>query len=155
MSDVGESEISMKTVYWIIAAFVIGLIITAFAFVLASHNARLNNMPIELRGELIALRFVNSPDCFAYQEEGRVLAGVLDKSKFTLEQLNRCYKTEPETGFRDFNFRLKLASSDRSINTNNYFNVDKLTIRQKVLVRDGEKISSDELLIFVQDKVRR
>lgn len=155
--DVGESEVSMKTIYWMIAAFVIGLIIVAFAFILAGHNSKLNNVPIELRGKLIALRFVNSPDCFAYQdkETGRVLTGVLDKSKFTVGQLNECYSTDPADGFKEFNFRLKLASSEESINTNNYFNVDKFTIRQKVLVKDGEVLTSDELLIFVQDKVRR
>ena len=155
-----QFDFSRKTLFWMIAIFVFLGVIIAYLYFLGSYENQLTYVPARLRAELISERFVNIPECFAYQdlETGRVYSGVLDVSKFTKEQLYSCYHTEKEKGYNDFNFRLKLASQEKDIFTNNYFHKDDFTLLKKVIVKtedsiNGGSFKEDLLFIYVQVKI--
>lgn len=146
-----------KSIYWTIIGIVITMVVFMFAFTISSYKSNLTKVPVEIRSELITLRFVNSPDCFAYQDKntGRVFPGVIDMDKFSEEQLRKCYFTESERGYKDFNFRIVLESSFEELVTNNYFYDDKdeLTLFKEVLIRKQSGLFKDQLIIYVQEKI--
>lgn len=146
----GQFDVARKTIYWGIAGFTLSIVIVAFAFIISSYAGRLTSVPPELTASIIALRFTNIPECFAYKDEitGRVYPGIIDLSKFTNEQMAACYVTDPQQGHRQFNFQLELG--DKSIKTNNYYQVSHLQIRKNVLVKNGNAMTPGELLIHVQ-----
>ncbi|MDP3734670.1 MAG: hypothetical protein Q8R37_05565, partial [Nanoarchaeota archaeon] len=79
--------------------------------------------------------------------------GVIDSVKFTVDQLRRCYSTDPEFGRNEINFRLQLG--DKSITTNNYFNIDHFTITKKVILVEDNQHHPETITIFVQAGGRR
>lgn len=144
-----------KVVFFAAVLFVVVFILLAFYLLVTGYEAKLVHVPIQLKAEMVSLRFVNIPECFAYQDEGtkRIYPGVVELSKFNEEQMAGCYVTETEKGNRDLNFRLLLHGSGREVQTNNYFNKDDFTLKKKVVVREGSDLKEDLLLIFVQVKV--
>jgi len=155
MNKKAQFEIARKSIYWMIAGFMIVIIILAFAILIADYRSKLTRVPLEMNAEFISMRFTNIPECFAYmdQDTGRVYPGVIEISKFTNDQLNKCYLTEEEKGYKDINFGLWLKNKDLKINTNNYYNVDKLTLVKTVFVKEGDSFTKDQLFIFVQEKI--
>lgn len=148
-------DVAWTAIYLPLIMIVLTLIIFVFAFFIAGHRDRLTAVPAELKGELISLRFTNNQNCFAYQDSltKRIYPGIIDLSKFTEDQLHRCYNTNLETGGQDFNFRLQLG--DKEIKTNNYFFIDHFTIEKKVLVQENNQRKEATLNIFVQARGRR
>ena len=76
--------------FFVIAVGIIGIFIVKIADINIAEGARI---PPDIEQELIlAARFYNSDDCFAYVDDvGRVHPGVIDESKFTQETLDRCF----------------------------------------------------------------
>lgn len=150
-------DTARKTIYWMIASFVIAMVVIGYVLILSSYKERLTHTPAEIKADIISLRFTNNQDCFAYKDSitDRVYPGTIDLSKWTQLQLDACYKTEKELGYRDFNFRLELASARKEgLTTNNYFNADQFTLRRKVLIKESSgKTILDELIIYVQESV--
>ncbi len=144
-----------KTIYWMIVGFVITIVIIAFMMIIVGYKNKLTQISPKLKGELIALRFTNIPECLAYQDpvSERIYPGIIDLNKFTNEHLAGCYSTDPEKGFKEYNFGLHLAIQNKFIYTNNYFNKDDFTIIKEVLVKDNNKLTKDDLLIFVQTRI--
>lgn len=157
MNRQAQFDVARKTIYWMIAGFIIAMVVLAFAVTLGNYRSRLTEVPPKIRAELIALRFTNNPDCFAFVDEktGVVSPGTIDPEKFTREQLDRCYRTEQEKGFKIFNFRLTLESTGEELLTNNYFHQDRddLTIFKEVLVVKDQRFVKDRLIIYVQEKI--
>ena len=155
MNKKGQFDVARKTIYWTIAAFVVTVVIFAYALVVASYINNLSKVPPEVHAELIALRFTNLPECFAYhyQETNKVFPGVIDFTKFYNPQFLTCY--DPQDGLMQYNFRLKLATLGNEITTNNYFNKDDFTIFKEVLVRKDGELLKDQLLIYVQEERRK
>lgn len=152
----GQFDVARKTIYWMIIGVVITIIVLAFAIILGGYRGKLTNVPGEIRAEYISLRFMNNADCFMWQDEsGIVHTGVIDVKKFTDEQMNsRCYLTESEKGYEDFNFGLILENSNKTVRTNNYFHKDDFTLFKEVLVRDENGVvKKDRLIIYVQEKI--
>ncbi len=141
-----------KSIYWGIALFVIVIVAFAYMWVIASYESRVTAVSPKLKAELIALRFTNIGDCFAYVDPftERTYPGVIDVEKFTEERLFTCYHTDPEEGFKEYNFLLKLEQNNKSIKTNNYFQRDDFTLRKDVVVKEENNFRKDRLLIFVQ-----
>lgn len=77
-------------IFFIIAVGVVGIIIVKLANVNVSSGT---NIPEGLEDELVlAARFYNSEDCFAYVDDvGRVHPKVIDVNKFTQENMNKCF----------------------------------------------------------------
>ena len=155
MNRKAQSEVARKSVYWMLAGVVITIVVFAFAFVLASYKGKLTQVSPNLKAELLALRFSNSAECFAYQDfnTGRVQSGIIDINKFNEQQLFDCYHTGEHKGIKTFNFRLKLETSGEEITTDKYFNLDKFTIFKEVLVKKNHGLYKDRLVIYVQEKV--
>jgi hypothetical protein len=163
MGEVDIFDLTRKQMYWGIAAFmvVIAALILVFA-ILPRYQQSLVEVPQELRAELISLRFVNTPECFTYQDQvtGRIFAGVIDLQKFTQERMDQCYRTEPEKGFKDFNFALELEGYTPTLDgkkkllmSNNFFNKVDFTLYKQVLVRNGQVLEPARMIIHVQARI--
>lgn len=150
----GQFELR-KAIYWTISIIVLTIFIFGAFLTLAGYQNKLTVVPAQLRSELIALRFVNAPECFAWEEEGIIVQGTIDPGKFTRERLDQCYSTEEKKGFKTFNFRLQLESSGKELITNNYFHQDEddLTIFKEVLVKRNGRLEKDGLIVYVQEKI--
>jgi hypothetical protein len=139
---------------------IVGLILVLVIF--PRYEQSLVEVPPELRAELISLRFVNTPECFTYQDQitGRIFAGVIDLQKFNQQQLDECYRTEQEKGFTDYNFGLELEGytpivdgQKKSLRTNNFFNKVDFTLYKPVLVKNGNSFEETRLIISVQTRI--
>jgi len=154
MNSQGEEsfDIASMAIFLLVMAVVIPLLILGFSFLLGNYKARLGEVPLEVKAELISLRFTTSADCFAYQDQatGRVYPGVIDQAKFTAEQLARCYLPDERTGRQQLNFRLRLEGKGMELLTSKYFHIDDLVLTKKVLVRDEQGVAEDTWAIFVQ-----
>ncbi|MBS3123615.1 hypothetical protein J4437_03180 [Candidatus Woesearchaeota archaeon] len=126
MNTKAQFDIARKFIYWMIASVVISILIIFFAFFIIGYKEKLTFVPAELKAEIISLRFGSIEECFAYvqPETGRVLPGTIDLNKFTKENMEKCYTTEKDKGYRDINFQLELG--DKKLPTNNYFNVPQI-----------------------------
>ncbi len=152
MTEEGIFDVARKLMFWTITLFKIIIIIFIFAFIIGGHKNSLTKVPSELQAELIALRFTTSPDCFAAEQQGAVMPGVIDVTKFTPERLQECYNTEPREGIKTFNFRLELKKG-KTILTDNYFHNDKFVLQKEVLVLQDGKLRKDHLMVQVQEKI--
>lgn len=155
MNQKAQFDVARKTIFWMIAGVLIAVIVLVFAMVIGSYRSNLTETPIKLKANLVALRFVNIPECFAFTENssGIVHPGTIDISKFNTETLNQCYLTESKKGIKELNFRIKLERSGEEITTNNYFNQDDFTIFKEVLVKREYSLTKDRLIIYVQNKI--
>jgi hypothetical protein len=151
----GESafEVAETSIFYIVMITVIVMIVLAFVFLLGSYTNKLTAVPDKLKAELVASRFINIPECFAYQDPitKRVYSGIIDLEKFNENQMNNCYLTEKEQGHQQLNFKLQLQNKNSVfVKTNNYFKIDHFTLSKKVVVKEGDNFFTDTLLIFVQ-----
>jgi len=162
----GEDDIfdlTRKQLYWGIAAFMVVIATLILMFVLfPQYQNSLVKVPDQLRAELISLRFVNTPECFTYQDEatGRIFAGVIDLQKFSQERMDKCYRTEKDGGIKDFNFALELEGytptvdgQKKLLSSNNFFNKVDFTLYKQVLVRNGDRFEPTRLVIHVQTRI--
>ena len=160
MTEEGSFDIATKSIYWMIAGFVILMLMVGFLFIVGNYKAQLLHVPEELQAEFISLRFTNIPECFAYQDplSGRVYPGVIDLGrsteddlgKFTEEQMQRCYPVPEENGYKELNFELELQNAGKRIKSSDYYHVAAFTQERKVLVKKGDTFISDTLIIRTQ-----
>lgn len=162
MTEDSVFELARKQIYWMIAGVLITITVIALVFLFSSYQRQLVEVPEELRAELISLRFVNTPECFTYQDPvtNRVFPGVIDVNKFTQERLDSCYRTENERGFKDFNFALELEGyvpivdgEKKLLRTNNFFNKVDFTLFKEVYVRTGDSLEPTRMVIHVQTRI--
>ncbi len=152
-----QFDFTRKSIYWMIAGFILTIVVVAYVFVLAGYNSKLTYVDPKLRAEFLSLRFVNNPDCFTYQDKETKITStsIIDLTKFTQQQLYNCYHTQQEQGFNDFNFKLVLEKQKKEVTTNNYFNKNDFALYKEVLVRNQTgAIAKDRLIIYVQANIR-
>lgn len=150
MNQKAQFEIR-KTIFWAITMTVITVIIFAFALQLWKFQNDVIKIPPQLQAELISLRFINSPDCFTFNELDRAYPGLIDLTKFTETNLQSCY---PVADQKEYNFGLKLRKQNKELRTKKYYlNNRDFTLYKSVLVKNGEKIEPDILEIAVQIKI--
>ncbi len=158
----GVFEVARKQIYWMIAGIVIIIVVFAFAMIISSYMGALTGIPAGFKAELISLRFLNTPECFTYQDPvtGRVFPGVIDFEKFTSARLDQCYRTESKTGYNELNFALQLEGyetlkdgSPQLLMTNNYFNQVDFTLYKNVFVRVNNELVPTRMVIYVQEKI--
>jgi len=155
MNHKAQFDFTRKTIYWMFAGVIITGVMLTFAFTLATYKEKLLAVPPELKAELVGLRFMYNSDCFAYQHKETKVThpGVIDLKKFTSAQMNNCYPILKEKGTKTFNFRLKLEQEGSEIKSNSYYNKDDFAIFKEVLVKKGDEITKDRLIIYVQEKI--
>jgi len=141
-----------------LAGVMITIVIFVFALILGGHKANLMSVPLDVKAELISLRFTNSPECFAYQDNVSkvVFPGIIDLEKFNKTTLERCYSTEGIGGIKTLNFRLELQNTNLKLLTDNYYSADVTdsTIFKEVLVKYENGLEKDTLAIYVQEKIK-
>ena len=151
MNRQGQFDVARKTMYWMMAGIAISIMVVFFAFIVGGYRSRLTTIPPELPAELISVRFMNIAACFAYEdaETLRVYSGIIDPEKFTAAQLNKCYATDEDKGYREINFQLELEG--KTIATNNYVqNVPHWSWERQVLIRHGTTMDAGMLKITAQ-----
>ncbi|MDO8656482.1 MAG: hypothetical protein Q7K45_04545 [Nanoarchaeota archaeon] len=161
MNRKAQFDVARKSIYWMIIGFVITMIVLGVALIFGSYRSKLTHVPDEIPAQLIALRFDTLSECFAFVDPATIdlatmqgiNSGFVDLQKFTAEQLNRCYHTEQNKGFKTYNFRLKLEKTGTEIVSNNYFHNDDFELHREVLVYDKGELHKDTLLIYVQTKI--
>lgn len=162
MNKKGESaaEPTRKPVYWMPAGVIILMLVFGLFLMIGKYQNKLTEVPVKLKTELIALRFVNNPECFAYQEPEtkRVYPGVIDFKKFKeakedQKKMDNCYKSQDNLDIKNFNFGLELKGRDVFLRTDNYHYVDTFVLEEVVLVKEGENLAAEKLLIHVQEKI--
>ncbi|MBI2666427.1 hypothetical protein HYX13_02330 [Candidatus Woesearchaeota archaeon] len=157
MSEEGSFDIATKSIYWMIAGFVILMLILVFTVLMINYKSKLLHVPEEQQAQFISLRFMNIPECFAYGDSRseRVYPGVIDLSKFTQEQMKRCYPVPEEEGYKEINFELELRNMGRKIKSSDHYKIASFQLDVPVLVKDGEAYSSDTLIIKTQTELFR
>ena len=148
----GSFDLTRKSVFWIIAGAMLVVSVFVYAYFLGDLDASLTYVSPKVYAEAISQRFVNLPECFAYQdpETGRVYQGIIDLNKFNQTQMEKCYQTDLEKGYEDYNFRILLKNKKLQLNTNNYFNADEFTLTKTVLVKENNSSVQEELVVYVQ-----
>lgn len=160
MTEEGIFDVGRKIIYWIMAGFVLSILLLSLILIFSNYKSRLTSVPAEIKGGFIALRFINSPACFAYGDENpnepnpiRTYLSTIDLRKFTPQQMSKCYLTDKDKGYRNFNFKLTLRNFGNELKTNNYFNIPHFTLEFPVLVWSGSGFVLDQLLIEVQENL--
>ena len=153
MNKKAQFEVARKSIYWLLAGFMIAIMLLGFSLTIVNYKNKLTSIPPELTASFIAMRFTNIAECFAYQdhETGRVYPGIIDLEKFNEEHLTQsCYRTEDTD---EMNFGFTLLGYNKSIQTNYYRNHFKFNFFPEVLVKDGDNYTSDNLTIRVQVEI--
>ena len=148
--------IASKTLYFGISIFILAALALGLVILILSHRSAITVTPPELESFLLASRFVNSPQCFAYQDPftTRVYPGLINMDRFKSEIIKDCYISATT---KDFQFQLKLKNLDTKkeeiIHTEEWFNIPSFTIIESVQIKQDGKISNGQLLIFVQKPI--
>ncbi len=154
MSEGGDVfELGRKEIYWILAGFVIAVLMLAFVIIVGGYQGRLMAVPSGIKAQFVTLRFFTNPDCFAYQDPitKRVFPYTIDLSKFTEKQMTGCYQTDKEKGYRDFNFKVTIDYGGMSVQTNNYYQVSQFSQEYAVLIWDGKHFIPSTVTVDVQE----
>lgn len=99
------TEVISNWPFWILFAIVAGVVALVLVNIANVNVEEASRIPPDLEDELLlASRFYNSEECFVYQDDvGRVYPKVIDASKFTQENMDKCF---PES---DVNYAFSLA----------------------------------------------
>lgn len=156
-----STEVIANWPFWIIyslAAGIVAIIIVSLANASVEEAARI---PQGLEDLVLASRFYNSEGCFAYKDDvGRVHAKVIDISKFTQENMDKCFPssdTKHAFSLSLFKFLPEgIPSPPEPIGPINTFNWGKgdfetKRINEHVLVFSGGSINKGNLMIEIKN----
>tara|TARA_Y100000310_G_C20615762_1_gene780524 strand:+ start:818 stop:1297 length:480 start_codon:yes stop_codon:yes gene_type:complete len=159
MNKKGEGyNVATKTISWMIMGGILTMAVLALAIILSVYQSAAFSVPGELRANAISQRFVNTPECFTYQdsETGRVYPGVIEIEKFTQARMDNCYRTEESMdGYDEINFGVFLEGFEGQVvlESNNYKNKVDYTFYENVLVKSGEEYVPTRMVIYVQENI--
>ena len=102
-----------KPMYFIILLICLTISLILFNFALMKEISSTTVIPDNLEMTILINRFLNSPDCFTYQdkETGRTYSGVIDLEKFTDKTLEKCYSTK-DSNLKAFKLTLESLNPD-------------------------------------------
>ncbi len=139
-----------KTIFWMILSTVFTIAIIGFAIQIFNFQKNVVDVPDQIKTTFIIDRFINSPDCLAYQKGDRTYPGIIDPKKFTETKLRECYPVDDK---KEPNFGLKLTNINQEITTTKYYlNNRDYTIYKNILVKKGDQIQPALLEVGVQVK---
>ena len=151
---VGGYDIGKEVMYNIVDAVVLGVMAILLVVLIFRYTTTVNYFPDEFRQTALIYRFVNSPNCVAYEdpELKRVYPGVMDWDRFKdNSHINKCYSTGDPKAMA-FRLTLKNQGELRSVQTSNWdskreFDISK---NRNVLVMGNGKLGGGELAIAIQ-----
>ncbi len=157
MSEGGDVfELGRKEIYWMIAGFVIAILMLAFVIIVVGYQGKLTAVPAEIKAQLVSLRFFTNPDCFAYQDPitKRVFPYTIDLSKFTEKQMESCYQTDKDKGYQNLNFKVTIDYGGMSVKTNNYYQISQFSQEYAVRIWNGNNFILGTVTVDVQESVK-
>ena len=151
-----------KPMYFIILLICLTISFLLFNFAIMREIYSTTVIPDNLEMTILVNRFLNSPDCFAYQdkETGRTYSGVIDLEKFNNKTLKKCYSTK-DGSLKAFKLTLESLNPDIAskfdteiernfILTPNWEAERYTQTSQYVLIHYKENFYRGKLLIAVQ-----
>ena len=155
MNTKAQFDVARKSITWMIMGSLLTVAVLVLAIILSIYQGTIFSVPTELEAETISLRFINTPECFTYQDSvtGRVYPGIIDIDKFSQERMDDCYRTDVDTGYEQMNFGIFLEGfeGEEVLRSNNYFGSADFTLYKSVLVLSGEELVPTRLVIYVKD----
>ena len=148
-------EVMSNWPFWMLYAIAVGFTSVALVNIANIFVAGSSEIPSGVEDELLlAQRFYNSGDCFAYTDgAGNVYAGVIDSDKFKQENIGKCF---PYSNV-NYAFSLSLQSAETDldlgpISTSNWFEEfgAKKLVQEVIIMHNGVKYSG-ELEINIQN----
>lgn len=142
--------------FWMFFVIALSFTVLFFVWIITPFVAEAAVVPEGVKGTILAQRFVNSPNCFAYLDEDseRVYQKTVDWEKFTEENMKKCYQTE-DKGISAFKLTLSVPLTDitKSIGTPNWREgyLVKESSFKEVLVRYNGKLYKTRLMIEAQN----
>ncbi len=141
-----------KPIYFIIVAFFLFIVFILFSYLVLSNISSTTTFPENIETTVLINRFLNSPECFAYQDEetGRTYTGITDLDKFNNENLNECYSADEDSP-RAFMMDLNSDDYQKSVLTSNWRAKKINRMSQYVIIYDKGNFYGGTLLIAVQE----
>lgn len=141
-----------KPIYFIIVAFFLFIVFILFSYLILSNISSTTTFPENVETTVFINRFLNSPECFAYQDEetGRTYTSIIDLDKFNNEHLNECYSADEDSPIA-FMLDLKGSDSQEGVLTSNWRAKKINRMSQYVIIYDKGNFYSETLLIAVQE----
>ncbi len=153
----GQFDVARKSISWMIMGSILTMAVLALVVVLSIFQSTIFSVPGELSASIVSQRFVNTPECFTYQDPitERIHPGIIDINKFTQARMDDCYRTENDKGYESMNFGIYLEGfeSETVLRSNNFFNNVDYTLYESVLVLSGTELVPTRLVIYVQEKI--
>ena len=143
-------EIGKKMMFYTFYVLIVALVLIAMVFIFRKYSlSPLETNPL-VYVDVYVERFMGSPDCFAYKdsETGNVYSGMIDKSKFTADVLNKCYKKNIESPF-EFSLTLVDQGKETTIETEEYSVLQRKT-PLFVLINDKGEIRKGTLVVGIE-----
>ena len=145
--------IESKTLYWGISSIILALLALSLVITAMNFRAHILSTPEKLESSILSSRFLNSPQCFAYQDSvtQRIYPRLIDLNRFTDKTINNCYLSNTTKGY---NFQLLLrnleTNQEQTIQTSEWYNVPAYTITEPVLIKNEKTTNKGLLLIYTQ-----
>lgn len=148
----GNADISHRVVIFIFELLFVIVVTLSIFYVVSTFTTRKLDVSA-FESNLLLLRTVYSPNCFAY-EDVKVYPGIIDLNKFKVDRFDSCLKG-------NYYFKASLSNSKKEIYTNETefkINQQFCTFKDKyscssrsqyVLVRDSDSIIQDILKVEV------
>lgn len=146
----GNADISHRVVIFIFELLFVIIVTLSIFYVVSSFTTRKMDVS-SFESNLLLLRTVYSPNCFAY-EDVKVYPGIIDSNKFKADRFDSCLKS-------NYYFKASLLNSKKEIYTNetefkinqqfcNFKDKYSCSSRsQYVLVKDNDIVAQDILKV--------
>src|SRR3989344_1588865 len=131
-----EPPITSKVIAYIIFGFIFVAFCLLLLYIITVEITNVAEIPGGLESYIFIQRFLNSPDCFAYQEKDtlRIYPGIIDLERFAQENLDKCYKIESYMYAPGF----KLTINDKTIQSSNFEFSKQKTARNILIFKEGK-----------------
>lgn len=136
----------------VVAYMIFGFIFTGFCllllFIMSMEVINISYIPEGLEEYIFTQRFLNSKECFTYQDKdtSRIYPGIIDLEKFKQENLDNCYKREGYMYAPEF----RLIINDKTIQTSDFASNKKIS--KQILIFKDNKFENAELKIESETK---
>lgn len=143
---------SRKTIFYIIFGFLAVATFLIIIFLIPARSSEISTIAPGLEDYIIIGRLMNSPSCFAFQDEltKRTKENLVDIKKFTQQSLDNCYN-EKETSLKAYRITLEYENEKKTIATMNWEGFLSKSKKFYVNVNDEEKIKQGTIVIDIQN----
>lgn len=96
MNKKSTIAVEKALIYGFVVAILLSVLFIVLVFILGVDVVGYTKITPGLEEFIFTQRFLNSPECFAYQEDGMIKPRVIDWGKFDEYSPNKCYSTSNE-----------------------------------------------------------